>query len=69
MVNITKNHIEHLAIECVSKPPVENPINIQTGVKPLFDKIKDSQIQIKTLTNLRENLLPKLMSGDVRVES
>jgi len=36
-------------------------------VFPLFTKIKSNQIQIKTLTQLRDSLLPKLMSGEVRV--
>jgi type I restriction enzyme S subunit len=32
-----------------------------------FEKIKTNQIQIRTLTQLRDTLLPKLMSGEVRV--
>lgn len=34
-----------------------------------FQKIKSNQIQIRTLTALRDSLLPKLMSGEVRVDS
>ncbi|MCO5268744.1 MAG: restriction endonuclease subunit S [Brumimicrobium sp.] len=37
-------------------------------VVPLFDKIEKNAGQIRTLTSLRDTLLPKLMSGDVRVE-
>ncbi|MFT4071608.1 MAG: restriction endonuclease subunit S, partial [Dysgonamonadaceae bacterium] len=33
-----------------------------------FDKIKSNQQQILTLTQLRDTLLPKLMSGEVQVE-
>jgi type I restriction enzyme S subunit len=33
-----------------------------------FKKIKQNQIQIHTLTRLRDTLLPKLMSGEVRVK-
>jgi type I restriction enzyme S subunit len=33
----------------------------------LFDKVKSNQQQIQTLEKLRDNLLPKLMSGEVRV--
>lgn len=33
-----------------------------------FQKIKSNQIQIRTLTQLRDTLLPKLMSGEVRVK-
>jgi type I restriction enzyme S subunit len=35
--------------------------------KPQFFKIRQNQIQIRTLTQLRDTLLPKLMSGEVRV--
>ena len=34
---------------------------------PYFEKIKSNQTQIRTLTQLRDTLLPKLMSGEVRV--
>lgn len=34
-------------------------------VKPHFQKIKSNTIQIRTLTELRDTLLPKLMSGEV----
>jgi type I restriction enzyme, S subunit len=36
--------------------------------KDLFKKILGNQKQISTLETLRDNLLPKLMSGEVRVE-
>ena len=36
-------------------------------VEPYFQKIKFNQTQIRTLTQTRDNLLPKLMSGEVRV--
>lgn len=35
---------------------------------PNFLKIRQNQIQIHTLTHLRDTLLPKLMSGEVRVK-
>jgi type I restriction enzyme S subunit len=37
-------------------------------VKGLFKKIKGNQKQIQTLEKLRDTLLPKLMSGEVRVQ-
>lgn len=37
-------------------------------VEPLFDKIFFNQSQIRTLEKLRDTLLPKLMSGEVRVK-
>ena len=36
--------------------------------EPLFNKIKQNQTQIRTLEKLRDSLLPKLMSGEVRVK-
>lgn len=36
--------------------------------EPYFQKIKSNTQQIRTLTQLRDTLLPKLMSGEVRVE-
>jgi type I restriction enzyme, S subunit len=37
-------------------------------IEPHFSKIKKNSIQIRTLTKLRDTLLPKLMSGEVRVK-
>lgn len=36
-------------------------------IEPYFKKVKSNQTQIHTLTALRDNLLPKLMSGEVKV--
>lgn len=52
----------------ISKPPKQLLDSFQPRVKPLFEKIKANQIQIRTLTALRDSLLPKLMSGEVRVQ-
>ncbi len=38
-------------------------------VSPIFDKILENKRQIRTLENLRDTLLPKLMSGEVRVKA
>ncbi|MBT9168990.1 MAG: hypothetical protein DDT19_02342 [Syntrophomonadaceae bacterium] len=37
-------------------------------VQPYFDKVFANQIQIRTLSRMRDTLLPKLMSGEVRVK-
>jgi type I restriction enzyme S subunit len=37
-------------------------------IEPLFDKIFYNQSQIRTLEKLRDTLLPKLMSGEVKVQ-
>jgi len=49
-------------------PPKQVMTDFQLLVKPLFNKIKSNHIQIRTLTALRDTLLPKLMSGEVRVD-
>lgn len=36
-------------------------------IEPLFAKIKSNSLEIKTLTKIREVLLPKLMTGKIRV--
>ncbi|MFQ3575375.1 MAG: restriction endonuclease subunit S [Cytophagales bacterium] len=53
-------------LECVI-PPNVLILKFQDNVKPLDDKIKSNTQQIRTLTQLRDTLLPKLMSGEVRV--
>jgi type I restriction enzyme S subunit len=38
-------------------------------VRPFFEKMINNQIQIRTLSQLRDTLLPKLMSGEVRIKA
>ncbi|MBL0120554.1 MAG: restriction endonuclease subunit S [Saprospiraceae bacterium] len=38
-------------------------------IEPNFEKIKSNQNQIRTLSQLRDNMLPKLMSGEVKVQT
>lgn len=37
--------------------------------RPIFEKILSNSIQIQTLSNIRNTLLPKLMRGEIRVSS
>lgn len=37
-------------------------------VEPVFEKIKSNKKQIQTLENLRDTLLPKLLSGEIKVK-
>lgn len=53
-------------LECVIAPS-ELILKFQENAKPIDDKIKSNTQQIRTLTQLRNTLLPKLMSGEVRV--
>ncbi|MDK2939904.1 MAG: type restriction enzyme subunit [Methanolobus sp.] len=52
----------------VTIPPLSLLDDFEQTVNPLFEKIKTNQQQIRTLEKLRDTLLPKLMSGEVRVE-
>jgi type I restriction enzyme S subunit len=50
-------------------PSPEELAAMTAQVEPLIDKIITNNVQINTLTKLRDTLLPKLMSGEVRVET
>jgi type I restriction enzyme S subunit len=49
-------------------PKEELVILFHKQVNPLYKKINQNKSKIRTLTQLRDTLLPKLMSGEVRVE-
>ena len=42
-------------------------VEFQNIVYPLFNKIKSNELQIRKLSDFRDKLLPKLMSGELRV--
>jgi type I restriction enzyme S subunit len=48
-------------------PPLEIRKKLDNELELIFDKINSNQTQIRTITALRDTLLPKLMSGEVRV--
>jgi type I restriction enzyme S subunit len=50
--------------------PTEKVIKkFEASVIPYFRKMLNNNVQIRTLEKLRDTLLPKLMSGEVRVET
>jgi len=49
-------------------PPNQAIPKFDEAVRPLFEKIKGNQKQKRNLEKLRDTLLPKLMSGEVRVD-
>jgi len=49
-------------------PPIEMILKFEKNSKPFDDKIISNTKQIRTLEKLRDTLLPKLMSGEVRVK-
>lgn len=51
------------------KPSEDVLLKFNTSAEAIFAKIKTNQRQIQTLEKLRDNLLPKLMSGEVRIQN
>lgn len=49
-------------------PPVELINDFEAFTEPLIDKIFENAKQMRTLQKLRDTLLPKLISGEVRVK-
>lgn len=62
--SINKSDFETLEITI---PPTELVDKFEDEVSPLDEKIYRNCLQIRTLEKLRDTLLPKLMSGEVRV--
>ncbi|AQX49239.1 restriction endonuclease subunit S [Elizabethkingia anophelis] len=49
-------------------PPLDLQHKVGGQIIDIYNKIEINRIQIQTLTKLRDTLLPKLMSGEVRVK-
>ncbi len=60
------NRTNALSVE-TNIPSQQNITRFNNLVHPAFQKIKSNTSQIQTLEKIRETLLPKLMSGEVRV--
>ncbi len=58
--DILKNHI-------IILPPILLISKFNKKIEAIFEQIKITQIQIQLLTKIRNILLPKLMSGEIRV--
>lgn len=52
----------------ISIPPINVIEKLNEVIEPIPIKIKSNSKQIKTLENMRDTLLPKLMSGEVKVK-
>lgn len=64
-VNLSTEAIKQSNIVIADK---DTNLKFNIIVKPLFDKVKTNTEQIQTLTKTRDALLPKLMSGEIRVK-
>ena len=65
--------VPSMTTEVLNNLPIDIPSNdvleqFEETMDPLYKKMKSNHSQIRTLTSLRDTLLPKLMSGEVRVE-
>lgn len=63
--SMTTDVLNNISIEI---PPEAFFQNFDKSLSPLYLKMKSNQSQIKTLTQMRDMLLPKLMSGEVIVK-
>lgn len=63
--SISKTDFENIEIVM---PDLDSIKRFQSFAKPIDDKIMENTTQIHSLTALRDILLPKLMSGEVRVD-
>jgi type I restriction enzyme, S subunit len=52
----------------IAVPDKSKLLYFNNSVNVFFDKMNKNQIQIRTLTLLRDTLLPKLVSGEVRID-
>jgi type I restriction enzyme S subunit len=65
----TMGHIKRgdLDTAIVTVPHKDQLDKMNKNMSPILEKIEKNHIQIRTLEKLRDTLLPKLMSGEVRV--
>jgi type I restriction enzyme S subunit len=59
--------VPHLLSIVVSVPPMDKQNHFDKAIITFINKMENNYLQIHTLEKLRDTLLPKLMSGDVRV--
>ena len=64
--NISPSQIENIDMIFPNEEKLFSFLNISN---PIFNKVLDNNNQIKSLTKTRDTLLPKLMSGQVRVNN
>ena len=50
-------------------PPIEILVEFERLTKPLLSEYRENQENITCLTAIRDTLLPKLISGEIRVDS
>ncbi len=65
----TMGHIQrhHLSASQVIVPPEEILKNMSETIAPLIDRVISNGVEIRRLSQIRDSLLPRLMSGKIRV--
>ncbi len=65
----TMGHIQrrHLTESIINVPDFDFMNNANDVLEPLLEKLKTNSLQIQSLTQTRDTLLPKLMSGKMRL--
>jgi len=65
----TMGHIQrhHLSSSMVLIPPQEVLSSMSKMMNSLMNKVINSKIEVRKLTKIRDSLLPRLMSGEIRV--
>jgi type I restriction enzyme S subunit len=64
-MEISKKAFRSISVKMPPSSTIDNYVNL---VKPKFEKIRSNEESINQLSALRDILLPKLMSGEVRVK-
>ena len=62
-----KGHYPEFAIEKAILPSKELTTIFKTTIFPLLERTRLNEVQLKTLADLRDTLLPRLISGQLRV--
>jgi type I restriction enzyme, S subunit len=60
-------NVDHLMKYQMAIPDSESIMRFNTAIESYIPKLQVNAQQVRTLESLRDTLLPKLMSGEVRV--
>ena len=66
MGHIQRRHLTETIINVPNSEVMELANNV---ISPIIQKLEENKIQIKTLTQLRDSLLPKLMTGEISLNT
>lgn len=62
---LNRNHVHNLL---VTVPPINLINEFEERAKPLFDRLRSNSTESRTLAQLRDTLLPKLLSGELSIK-